>query len=176
MALRRALHTTSKRAFSSTRVGFIGAGGVNFGSAEGPWDHASRLEHFARSKEFGDIEILGIADPDTARAEAVLADKRAQSNDLYGGTRVFASFAEMLDDTALDLNTVIIGTPPATRGSLRLDRDMELQCTRRGVDVLVEKPLSSEGSEQFLRYAIALNDAQSATPSKRFASARNPIL
>ena len=26
------------------RIAFIGAGGVNFGGAEGPWDHASRLE------------------------------------------------------------------------------------------------------------------------------------
>ena len=33
------------------RVGFVGAGKVNFGGSEGPWDHASRLERI------GNIEV-----------------------------------------------------------------------------------------------------------------------
>ena len=33
------------------RVGFVGAGAVNFGGPEGPWDHATRLE------KIGGVEV-----------------------------------------------------------------------------------------------------------------------
>jgi len=33
------------------KVAFIGAGCVNFGGAEGPWDHASRIENMAKVAE-----------------------------------------------------------------------------------------------------------------------------
>ena len=53
------------------RIAFIGAGGVNFGGAEGPWDHASRLE------KIGDVSVAGVADPDTARATRVLQARQS---------------------------------------------------------------------------------------------------
>jgi len=37
------------------RVLFIGAGAVNFGGAEGPWDHACRLE------QLEDVYVVAIA-------------------------------------------------------------------------------------------------------------------
>lgn len=49
------------------QIGFVGAGAVNFGGGEGPWDHASQLE------KIGGIRVVGIADPDTARAHKALA-------------------------------------------------------------------------------------------------------
>jgi len=52
---------------------------------------------------------------------------------------------------------------------------MELQCIRKGLDLLVEKPLSNESGPDFLRYAIELNEEQSTTKSKRFET-RNPII
>ena len=48
---------------------FIGAGAVNFGGAEGPWDHSRRLE------ELGGVRVVGIADPDLDKAHKVLQKK-----------------------------------------------------------------------------------------------------
>ena len=47
------------------RVLFIGAGAVNFGGAEGPWDHSRRLEGE------GGVHIVAIADPDLPKAKQV---------------------------------------------------------------------------------------------------------
>ena len=62
------------------RIAFIGAGAVNFGGAEGPWDHATRIEklHLTR-KQFEslqnvDFSVVGIADPDIERAMKVLVN------------------------------------------------------------------------------------------------------
>jgi len=60
------LGTRWERSFM--RIGFVGAGQVNFGGGEGPWDHASRLEKlFPRYP----LEIVGIADPDLERCKRV---------------------------------------------------------------------------------------------------------
>lgn len=55
------------------RVLFIGAGAVNFGGAEGPWDHSRRLE------KLGGVEVVAIADPDLKKARAVLQKKLSES-------------------------------------------------------------------------------------------------
>ena len=55
------------------RVLFIGAGAVNFGGAEGPWDHSRRLEGE------GGVLIVAIADPDTPKAEQVQLSGRASA-------------------------------------------------------------------------------------------------
>ena len=51
------------------RVLFIGSGSVNFGGAEGPWDHSRRLE------QLEGVKFVAIADPLLAKAEAVLKTK-----------------------------------------------------------------------------------------------------
>ncbi len=51
------------------RVLFIGSGAVNFGGAEGPWDHSKRLE------KLGGVEVVAIADPDVKKARSVLQRK-----------------------------------------------------------------------------------------------------
>ena len=55
------------------RVLFIGAGAVNFGGAEGPWDNSRRLEGE------GGVLIVAIADPDTPKAEQVQLSGRASA-------------------------------------------------------------------------------------------------
>ena len=40
------------------QVAFIGAGAINFGGAEGPWDHATRLE------KLGGVEVRVLVNVD----------------------------------------------------------------------------------------------------------------
>ncbi len=51
------------------RVLFVGSGAVNFGGAEGPWDHSKRLE------TLGGVKVVAIADPILSKAEEVLTAK-----------------------------------------------------------------------------------------------------
>ncbi len=137
-------------------MGFIGAGGINFGGSEGPWDHSSRLEYFGNSKEFGDVEVVAIADTNIENANAVINRKQAQFKDadtnIYSNCRSFNSWQDMINADDLDLNAVIIGTPPSTRGSSQRNYNMELQCVQKGLDLFLEKPLSNEPGPDFLRY------------------------
>ena len=45
------------------KVGFVGAGGVSFGTKEGPWNHSVRLE------KMPDVKFTAIIDPDLALAK-----------------------------------------------------------------------------------------------------------
>ena len=73
------------------RVIFIGAGAVNFGSAEGPWDHSKRLE------KLGGVKVVGIADPDLAKAHSVLQHKLSGEHALmYTGCVVEADYRQVI--------------------------------------------------------------------------------
>ena len=169
-------HTLCKRFNSSTtRVGFIGASCVNFGALDGPWNHALRLEQHATSGKFGDIQVMAIADINTSRAQNVINSKQTEQPSIYSQCQAYSSWQDMINDPSLNLNTIIIGTPPSTRGSVLRHHDMELQCIQKGLDILVEKPLSNENPGDFLRYAIEVNDAQTDTKSVRDPM-RNPII
>ena len=52
------------------KIAFVGSGHVNFGGAEGPWDHASRLE------QMSGISVVAIVDPITDKAETELQKRR----------------------------------------------------------------------------------------------------
>lgn len=117
---------------SEFNVGFIGAGGVNFGGAEGPWDHASRLE------QIEGVRLRGVADPNTDKARKQL---EGRSGPMYAPTRVFEDYRQMLN--ILNLDAVWIGVPPSAHGTSDYDQDMEIECVRAGVPIFVEKPLSS---------------------------------
>ncbi|WP_299363173.1 glycosyltransferase [uncultured Paracoccus sp.] len=97
---------------SKTRLGFIGAGGI-----------AHR--HFGVLEHMEDVQIVGIADPDTTRADE--AARRL-------GARSFPDHEEML--AALDLDAVYICVPPFAHGAA------ERACIARGLPFFVEKPLS----------------------------------
>ena len=73
------------------RVLFVGAGAVNFGGAEGPWDHSRRLE------ELGGVQVVAIADPDLPKARRVLELKLAGgSAEMYKDCLVVANYLEAI--------------------------------------------------------------------------------
>jgi predicted dehydrogenase len=101
------------------RVGVIGAGVM--GS-----NHARVLTGLAG------VTVVGIADPDRGRSDAVARLLGCQS---------VGSVAELLD---LDLDAVTIAAPT------HLHRDIALTCIARNIHILVEKPIAStieEGQE-----------------------------
>ena len=92
-------------------VAFIGAGAVNFGGGDGPWDHATRLERI------DGVKVIAIVDPLTQKAEGVL-EKRWNSahGSMYKECKVYPSIAVMLESVKPD--AAFIGTPPFFRGSM----------------------------------------------------------
>lgn len=136
------------------RVGFIGAGFVNFGGGEGPWDHASRLERFA------DVEVVGIADPDQARAHRQLEQRQHGANPkIYANCRIFGQWWQMLEAAKVD--AVIIGMPPAAHGKPDGPEAVEMTCAQHGIHMLVEKPLSVAEPAQVNAIASQLASARS---------------
>ena len=45
------------------KLGFVGAGGVSFGTKEGPWNHSVRLERMPN------VQFTAIVDPDLELAK-----------------------------------------------------------------------------------------------------------
>ena len=129
----------------NVRIAFIGAGNVNFGGGEGPWDHASRLE------KIGGVEVVGVADVDLARAKARLAGRR---NAIYSRARPYADYRVMLSEQKPE--AVWIGVPPEAHGMAQAGKDIELCCARAGVHMFIEKPLSSARPEEVRPVADAL--------------------
>lgn len=73
------------------KVLFVGSGAVNFGGAEGPWDHSKRLE------QLGGIRVVAIADPLVTKAQDVLARKLGGPHrSMYHDCRVYADYKEAL--------------------------------------------------------------------------------
>lgn len=116
------------------RLAFIGAGAVNFGGGEGPWDHASRFERIAA------VRCVGAADVDLARARAALAARQAgDCGGVWSEARAFGDWRQMVE--AVKPDAVVIGLPPADHGRPTPPDDVELALARKGIAMLVEKPL-----------------------------------
>lgn len=80
------------------RVLFIGSGAVNFGGAEGPWDHSRRLE------QLGGVKFVAIADPDLPKAQDVLKRKLGgPRGDIYRDCKVYADYKDALAATKPDV-------------------------------------------------------------------------
>lgn len=76
---------------SVLRIAFVGSGAVNFGGAEGPWDHSARVERL------GGVEVVAIVDPLIAKARVVLERKLAGPHcDLYKNCVVLGSCSEAI--------------------------------------------------------------------------------
>ncbi len=85
------------------KVLFIGAGAVNFGGAEGPWDHSRRLE------QLGGVQVVAIADPDLPKALKVLENKLSgEFAEVYKDCVVLASYLDAIKKTKPDV--AFIGT------------------------------------------------------------------
>lgn len=73
------------------RAVFVGAGAVNFGGAEGPWDHSRRLE------QLEEVQVVAIVDPDLPKARKVLETKLSGPfADRYKDCVVIANYLEAL--------------------------------------------------------------------------------
>lgn len=151
------------------KLGFIGAGCVNFGGAEGPWDHASRLEKLiniehtvGNTKVQLDVEVVGIADVDLNRAKSVLDIRKQKPNPsaIWTNTRVFTDYKEMLESVKPDC--VFIGVPPMFHGQATEGRNIEVECTKRGVHCFVEKPISVQHPDQMRKdgFDVAMERAE----------------
>lgn len=57
---------------SDFNVVIVGAGNINFGSDEGPWNHSFRLEHKLGPR----LKVVALIDPSAQRADAALTIKR----------------------------------------------------------------------------------------------------
>jgi len=129
------------------RIAFFGAGQVNFGGGEGPWNHAKRLELLDNSLQTKEgypvkLVVVGIYDLHTKHAERVLERQRQNTKnpEMWKDTIVFDSCKEMLETVKID--AVFIGVPPDSHGSFNSPNDIEVQCAKRGIHMFVEKPLS----------------------------------
>lgn len=137
------------------RLGFVGAGAVNFGGS-GPWDHASRLEKIPL------LEVVAIADVDTEKAKRALETrKRGARGDMYEHCQIYATSAEMLEKEQLD--AVFIGIPPNCHGSLVRGLDIDLACVSAGIHTFIEKPVSVTPPEIFKGYAESMKAEQART-------------
>jgi len=136
-------------ATSTIKLGFVGAGAVNFGGGEGPWSHAARLERLCT--EGYQIEVVGIADVDLARMEWVLTNQRkiTQNPSMWSNTQLYTSYVELLDQAKPD--ALFIGVPPEFHGTTLPGRDVEVQCAKRKVHMFIEKPLSCYPEEEVHR-------------------------
>ncbi|KAI5055517.1 hypothetical protein GOP47_0029038 [Adiantum capillus-veneris] len=137
------------------RLGFIGAGEVNFGSDSVvvPWNHARVIDLLGRGDGWCGLPsvgiiVVGVADINAARADAVAERWRNKSPQVFGAMKGFGSVQAMLDEAHPD--AVILGLPPFAHG-LPEKFDFELECARRGIHLFVEKPISSHPPEQVAR-------------------------
>lgn len=119
---------------SDLAVVLIGAGNVNFGGGEGPWDHATRME------QLGGVRVTGVADADPGRARSAIQSRQGgPCPPMWQDAKAFADWREMVDTVEAD--AAVIGIPPAAHGGLDGPEALELILARRGIAMLLEKPL-----------------------------------
>ena len=131
------------------RLAFIGAGRVNFGGGEGPWDHASRFENITG------IECVGVADIDEPRARDVIQTRQSGANPtVWKNAQAFGSWRQMAEQVCPD--AVVIGLPPACHGHRRGEHAIEATLAKRGIAMFIEKPLSVVDPYEVEKIADAL--------------------
>ncbi|EFP74662.2 hypothetical protein PGT21_027269 [Puccinia graminis f. sp. tritici] len=122
---------------------FIGAGNINFGSDQGPWNHSVRLEHKLQTR----LRVVGIVDPAIDRAKQVINVKCATFVEAaYKDARLckdLDEFAKTISDSETP-HAIVIGSPAQYHGSNLPGQDLELQCLKHFPEaaLFVEKPIS----------------------------------
>lgn len=137
------------------KVLIIGAGNINFGSDEGPWNHSQRLEQKLGNR----LKIVGLVDPATSRAEAVLKAKSLTfAASAYADTPIYPSVKDAI--SALSSNPpemILLGSPPAFRGTTDPSKgyNAEVQLTESfpNAALFIEKPVSTGSVEEALKTA-----------------------
>lgn len=121
------------------------AGEINFGSPEGPWSHSLRLERRFKSS----LQILGLIDPDTRRAKAQVASKNQAGIPGYDACQYWTTpeeASEALSSSSLEIDLIIVGTPPHFRGGTTSSTNLDLRLLKAFPKCkrwLVEKPISA---------------------------------
>ncbi|KDN37816.1 hypothetical protein K437DRAFT_228972 [Tilletiaria anomala UBC 951] len=144
------------------RVVIVGAGNINFGSDEGPWNHSFRLEHKLGPR----LKVTALIDPSAARADQALTVKRNSFVlSAYKDTIVYPSFEAYLaapEQKALKPHAIWVGSPPAYRGREEEGRNLEMQLIRAFPDVafFIEKPVSTGPVEQAFNIAKRLEESK----------------
>ncbi|KAI0662319.1 putative oxidoreductase C terminal-domain-containing protein [Cubamyces menziesii] len=134
----------------------IGAGEINFGSVEGPWNHTLRLERILGAR----LRVIALIDVDGARAKAAIDAKLASpASSAYANCKVYPTVAEAARALLPDVpHLVIVGAPPFARGTDIPGRDLELQLVNAfpRCALFVEKPVSSGPEDACWRVAEVL--------------------
>ena len=141
-------------------VVIIGAGNINFGSDEGPWNHSFRLEHKLGPR----LKVVALIDPSAARADAALTVKRNSFVlSAYKDTVVYPTFADYVANVTPDKrpHAIWVGSPPAFRGREQPGRDLEKKLVEAFPDVgiFIEKPVSTGPVQDALKVAQLLEKA-----------------
>ncbi|GAA5849807.1 hypothetical protein JCM3766R1_007023 [Sporobolomyces carnicolor] len=141
---------------------FIGAGNINFGSDEGPWDHSFRLEHKLGPR----LKVVAIIDPMEKTAKTVLDRKRNSFVvSAYKDTRICPSLDDFVTTMQPDErpHAFIVGSPAAFRGSTAQGRDVELQILkhfpRNTPAMFIEKPISTDSADKAIEVGRTLVDS-----------------
>lgn len=129
---------------SDFRVVIVGAGNINFGSEEGPWNHSFRLEHKLGPR----LKVVALIDPDTTRARHVLDTKCSLFvRSAYEDTQVFPDLDSYMTTVTNSSHphAIWVGSPPEYRGGTAPGRDLEYQLAQKlpGVPLFIEKPVAT---------------------------------
>nr|CDI56092.1 uncharacterized protein BN887_02644 [Melanopsichium pennsylvanicum 4] len=135
------------------KVVIIGAGEINFGSPEGPWNHSARLEQIFKNSAT-QLHFIALVDPDISRAAQRIRDKRACSDpDVRSAWQLTKAFNCIAEAAALliangddEVHLVILGCPPHFRGALQPGKRADLEMLEhfpKAKSYLVEKPVSA---------------------------------
>ncbi len=128
------------------RLAFIGAGQVNFGGGEGPWNHAARFE------QIDGVACAAVADVDLGRAErAILQQQKGPSPQPWARSQAFESWQKMADEVRPD--AVVIGLPPVHHGRSQGAGAVEVELAQRSISMLIEKPISTADPAEVARVA-----------------------
>lgn len=139
------------------RVAIVGAGNINFGSDEGPWNHTFRLEHKLGPR----LKVVALIDPSVERAQKVLKTKcESFVLSAYKDTTIYRTFEEYMASVTSETypHAIWVGSPPAYRGSTERGRDLEVQITQGlpRVPLFIEKPVSTGLVEETFQVADML--------------------
>ncbi|WWC65535.1 uncharacterized protein I303_108153 [Kwoniella dejecticola CBS 10117] len=127
------------------KVLVIGAGNINFGSDEGPWNHSQRIEQKLGNR----LKVVGLVDPAASRAQAVLdAKKLTFAASAYADTPIYRTVQEAISKlSGSPPDLVLLGSPPAFRGttdpSKGLNTEIQLSEGFPKAALFVEKPVST---------------------------------
>ena len=135
----------------------LGAGNINFGSDEGPWNHSFRLEHKLGPR----LKVVALIDPNGARARQVLKTKcESFVLSAYKDTMVYPTLEDYIRTVTPENrpHVVWVGSPPAFRGRVVKGCDVEMQLMHElpGVPLFIEKPVSTGPVDEAFEVAEAL--------------------